>query len=72
MLRRKKIQKTEKEKYPPRSTNKKIRISAYAAEKQLQKQEPRVNMITNWLNTRHRQNGFGEDFELTLIPRRAR
>lgn len=69
--RKKKIKETEV-KYPPRSTNKKIKLSAYAAEKQLQKQETHVNMLTSWLTNRKDQNGFGEDFEFTLIPRRAR
>lgn len=34
-------------------------------------QQARVNYITAWLNNRKNQNGFGEDFELTLKVRGA-
>lgn len=61
-----------KKKQTAKSANKKVRISAYEAEKQLTRQEPRVNIITSWLDRRRDQNGFGADFELTLIPRRAK
>lgn len=30
-----------------------------------------VNALTNYLNNRQGQNGFGEDFEITLTPRSA-
>lgn len=30
-----------------------------------------VNALTSYLNNRTGQNGFGEDFEITLIPRRV-
>lgn len=30
-----------------------------------------VNAITSYLDRRQGQNGFGEDFEITLIPRSA-
>ena len=33
--------------------------------------QPHVNALTSYLNNRTGQNGFGEDFEITLIPRRA-
>jgi hypothetical protein len=51
---------------------KEIRRSAYEAARELKQQEPKVNAITNWLERRHRQNGFGEDFEYTLRPRGVR
>ena len=34
-------------------------------------QQAHVNVITSYLNQRKNQNGFGEDFEITLLPRRA-
>lgn len=34
-------------------------------------QQPKVNALTSWLNTRHNQNGFGDDFEYTLRPKEA-
>lgn len=36
-----------------------------------QSQQAHVNALTSYLNNRTGQNGFGEDFEITLIPRRA-
>ena len=30
-----------------------------------------VNALTSYLSERKGQNGFGEDFEITLIPRSA-
>lgn len=34
-------------------------------------QQDKVNHITAYLDNRKNQNGFGEDFEFTLRPRRA-
>lgn len=31
-----------------------------------------VNMLTGWLKGRENQNGFGEDFEISLIPKEAK
>ena len=36
------------------------------------RQQTQVNNLTAWLNNRKVQNGFGEDFEVTLTPREAR
>ena len=36
------------------------------------RQQVKVNNLTAWLNRRNAQNGFGEDFEVTLIPKEAR
>ena len=33
-------------------------------------QQPQVDRLTSWLKTRENQNGFGEDFEYTLRPKR--
>lgn len=47
---------------------------AEAAEESLKEtrnQQAHVNALTSYLNNRTGQNGFGEDFEITLIPRRA-
>lgn len=33
--------------------------------------QPHVNALTSFLKDREDRNGFGEDFEITLIPRRA-
>ena len=35
-----------------------------------ERQQPHVDRITKWLNNRENQNGFGEDFEYTLRPKR--
>lgn len=35
------------------------------------RRQPHVNALTSYLNNRTGQNGFGEDFEITLNPRRA-
>jgi hypothetical protein len=59
-------------KAPARSSNKQVRLSAYEAKKQLDQQETHVNFVSAWLERRRHQNGFGEDFELTLRPRGAR
>lgn len=34
-------------------------------------QQAHVNALTSYLNNRRGQNGFGEDFEITLNPRSA-
>ena len=34
-------------------------------------QQAHVNALTSFLENRKGQNGFGEDFEITLIPRSA-
>lgn len=35
-------------------------------------QQPHVNALTSYLETRKGQNGFGEDFNVTfLVPRRS-
>jgi len=37
-----------------------------------QKQQDHVNALTSYLERRKGQNGFGDDFEITLlVPRRA-
>ena len=44
------------------------------AEESLRKtesQQPHVDKITKWLNKRENQNGFGEDFEYTLRPKKG-
>lgn len=44
------------------------------AEKSLEETRSRqehVNALTSYLETRKGQNGFGEDFEITLNPRSA-
>lgn len=50
---------------------KSLHARANEAAEQLKQQKPRVNNITSWLENRKDQNGFGEDFEYTLRPRRA-
>lgn len=35
-------------------------------------QQERVNMLTEYLERRKNQNGFGEDFEYTLRPKGTR
>lgn len=38
--------------------------------RQTESQQPLVDKITNWLKNREDQNGFGDDFEYTLRPKR--
>ena len=43
------------------------------AEESLRKtesQQPLVDRLTGWLKNRENQNGFGDDFEYTLRPKR--
>ena len=69
--------------YSTFGTNKKFRLGRSErpdpndlirqAEESLRKtesQQPHVDRITKWLNKRENQNGFGEDFEYTLKPKR--
>lgn len=35
-------------------------------------QQPRVNLVSSWLIWRTGDNGFGGDFEFTLIPKSIR
>jgi hypothetical protein len=47
---------------------------SHKAEKSLNETRSRqdhVNALTSYLETRKGQNGFGEDFEITLNPRSA-
>lgn len=48
-------------------------LSARADEvlQQIQNQQPRVNVITSFLNRRTLENGFGTDFEYTLRPKES-
>lgn len=34
-----------------------------------EEQQPRVSFLTNWLHKRNGKNGFGDDFEWSLIPK---
>lgn len=43
---------------------------AEASIRQTERQQPQVDRLTSWLKTRENQNGFGEDFEYTLRPKR--
>ncbi len=43
---------------------------AEASLRQTESQQPHVDRITSWLKLRESQNGFGEDFEYTLRPKR--
>ena len=36
-----------------------------------ERQQPHVDRITKWLSKREKQNGFGEDFEYTLRPKKG-
>jgi hypothetical protein len=50
-------------------SNKKLLETTEAAAQQLEEQKPKVNALGSWLENRLEQNGFGEDFEVSLIPR---
>lgn len=43
---------------------------AEASLRQTRNQQPHVDRMTSWLENRNIQNGFGEDFEYTLRPKR--
>lgn len=49
-----------------------IRATAEAAAEQLKAQEPKVTFISRWLAWRTNENGFGEDFDITIVPKGAR
>lgn len=42
-----------------------------AIEEELEREAPRMAAIATYLERRRMQNGFGNDFEYTLRPRRA-
>lgn len=48
-----------------------LMLKAEASIAKTQAQQPRVNRITQYLEHRNNQNGFGEDFEISLIPKEA-
>jgi hypothetical protein len=43
---------------------------AEASLEQTKKQQPHVDRINGWLKDRENRNGFGDDFEYTLKPKR--
>ena len=43
---------------------------AEASLRKTESQQPHVDRITSWLKQRENKNGFGEDFEYTLRPKR--
>lgn len=47
------------------------RIADEASE-QIRSQQPHVDALNGWLERRKNINGFGQDFELTLIPKGSR
>lgn len=50
-------------------SSKKLLQPTEEAAEQLRSQKTQVNAVSSWLETRKQQNGFGDDFEVTLIPR---
>lgn len=56
----------------PRIDTDAIMLQAEASIKKTEEQAPHVNALTTWLNNRNGKNGFGEDFEISLIPKDAR
>ncbi|CAN5425631.1 hypothetical protein BH09ACT9_BH09ACT9_00810 [soil metagenome] len=49
-----------------------LSAQADAASKQIEDQQPQVNALTEYLERRKLQNGFGADFEYSLKPRESR
>lgn len=47
-----------------------LTLKAEQSLRETEKKQPHVNAITSWLRRRDGQNGFGEDFEYTLRPKR--
>lgn len=56
----------------PRVDTDAILLQAEESIKKTEEQAPHVNALTTWLNNRNGKNGFGEDFEISLIPKDAR
>lgn len=57
---------------PPRVDADKLLEIAEESLVETEKQQEHVNALTSYLERRKGQNGFGEDFEITiLVPRRA-
>ncbi len=53
----------------PKTRTKDVHESVKTAEMILNSQQKHVTAVSSWLERRKNQNGFGEDFEFTLIPR---
>lgn len=49
-----------------------ISAQADAATEKLRTQQPRVNALANYLDRRKESNGFGDDFEWSLIPKESK
>jgi hypothetical protein len=49
-----------------------ISAQADAATEQLRTQQAQVNALTEYLDRRKATNGFGDDFEWSLIPKESR
>lgn len=47
-----------------------MRMAASSLE-ETRRRQPYVNFLTEYLERRKGQNGFGQDFEITLRPRRS-
>ena len=59
-------------KHPNRVDPEQLSAQAEKSIQETTERQPHVNALTNWLSSRKDQNGFGEDFEFTLIPRGAK
>lgn len=57
---------------PPRVDPDELLKKAEESLEETQNQQEHVNALTSYLERRKGQNGFGEDFDITiLVPRRA-
>ena len=61
-----------RKKKTPRVDPAELSQKADAALEQVRAQQPHVNTLTNWLERRKNQNGFGADFEYALRPKGTR
>ncbi|AWN03251.1 hypothetical protein PBI_CAMILLE_4 [Microbacterium phage Camille] len=55
----------------PRVDPEELARTAEESLRETRSQQEHVNALTSYLKNREGQNGFGEDFEITLTPRRA-
>lgn len=58
-------------KHPSRVDPAELERAATDSRAMVRQQQPRVNALTAYLNWRSKENGFGDDFEYTLITKEA-
>lgn len=54
---------------PPRVDPHEMKRIAEQSLKESTANQPIINRLTSWLNTRNEENGFGRDFDVTVIAK---